>query len=107
MAKSDFRTVVTTKNTPVRVYTGNVVPGGILAFSAESDNTGSIQVGFTESVRADDSSIGNRRGCVTLLPGEHFIWRFEGAMLSDRVCYVWVDAAVNGDGVTGSYIDNP
>lgn len=107
MARSDFRTTVTTKNTPVRVYDGPVVPGAMLVFSAEGDNTGTIQVGLSNAVRADDGTPTNRKGCATLQPGDAFTWEFKGSGFGDRVCYVWIDAAVNGDGVTGSYIDTP
>lgn len=90
---TDNRTVVTTAGTPVQLTTA-VSPCAGVYITAESDNTGVIAVGFTNSVRA---ALTAQKGTI-LGARERIFLPVEDASL------IWLDASISTDGVSYSIV---
>jgi hypothetical protein len=87
----DGRKVVTTAGTAVRVTTQPVASNSTCV-TALSGNTGTICVGGSTVVAA----VGATRRGTPLAAGESVTFNCDASLL-------WIDATVNGDGVSFSY----
>lgn len=81
---------VTTAATPVALAASTACR--VVWIKAKSDNTGVVAWGWSNTVRASGTVIGDQ-----LEPGEKV------AVAVTNLSLLWIDAAVSGDGVTYTY----